>query len=106
MLDSLKELRKKGKGDSSKGRQLTNDIKKLLNNVKDGVSRSITNYETSIIIKEPSTSTNQQQGRLLKEPDQTDRGSLEQGIVKMDWLDIFIDPSLTGRSISKSFESY
>ena len=85
MLDSLKELRKKGKGDSPKGRKLSNDIKKLLNNVKDAVSTAITNYETSKITQEPSTSTDQQQARLLKEPDQPDSGSLEQGIVS--WID-------------------
>ena len=62
MLDNLKELRKKGKGDSPKGRKLTNDIEKLLNNVKNAVSQS----------------------RGLKGPNQPDSASLEQGIVKMD----------------------
>ena len=85
MLDNLKELRKKGKGDSPKGRKLTNDIKKLLNNVKDAVSTAMTNYETSIITQKQSTSSDQQQARLLKEPDQPDSGSLEQGIVR--WID-------------------
>ena len=81
MLDNLKELRKKGKGDSPKGRKLTNDIKKLLNNVKDAVSTAMTNYETSIITKKPSTSSDEQQARLLKEPDQPDSRTLKQGIV-------------------------
>ena len=81
MLDNLKELRKKGIGDSSKGRKLSSDIKKLLNNVQDAVSTAITNYETSKITQEPSTSTGQQQARLLKEPDQPDSRTLEQGIV-------------------------
>ena len=85
MLDNLKELRKKGLGDSSKGRKLSSDIKKLLNNVQDAVSTAITNYETSKITQKPSTSTGQQQARLLQEPDQPDSGSLEQGIVR--WID-------------------
>ena len=62
MLVSLKELRKKGEGDSPKGRKLTNDIEKLLNNVKNAVSQS----------------------RGLKGHNQADSASLEQGIVKMD----------------------
>jgi len=78
MLDNLKELRKKGKGDSPKGRKVTNDIKKLLNNVKDAVSTAMTNYETSIITQKPSTSSDQQQARLLKEPDQPDSRTLKQ----------------------------
>ena len=56
-----------------------------LNNVKDAVSTAITNYETSKITQVPSTNTGQQQARLLKEPDQPDSGSLEQGIVR--WID-------------------
>ena len=85
MLDNLTELRKKGKGDSLKGRKLSNDIEKLLNNVQDAVGTAITNYETSEITQKPSTNTGQQQARLLQEPDQPDSGSLEQGIVR--WID-------------------
>ena len=78
------ELIEKGKGGGSTGRQLTNDIEKLLNNVKDAVSKAKINYETSITTHEPPTSKDQQQARGLKEPDQPDSGSLEQGIVNMD----------------------
>ena len=84
MVDNLKELRKKEKGESRKGRMLTNDIEELLNTDENDVSQAIINYETSITNQKPSTSTIQQQGQLVKEPDQPDSGSLEQGIVKMN----------------------
>merc|ERR1712133_58057 len=57
MVDNLKELRKKEKGESRKGRMLTNDIEELLNTVEDDVSQAIINYETSITNQKPSTST-------------------------------------------------
>ena len=101
MVDNLKELRKKEKGETQKGRILTNDLIALLSIIRDDVSQAIINYEASITTQKASTSMDQKQARLLNEPNQPDSGSLDQGIVKMDWFGIFMIPSFFG-----SFEEF